>query len=68
VKKWAHHHRVAKVAAHCHGSTTEIPQRSKSFTLRVARLALEARAIAAICASKAEIGRPARRRAVAMSA
>jgi hypothetical protein len=50
------------------GSTMVTPQRSKSAVLRVAMDAPMKRAIAAIWASKCEIGRPARRRSVAIRA
>lgn len=50
------------------GSTTLTPQSSKSAVLRVASVAPVERAIAAICASACEIGRPARRRSTAIRA
>ena len=52
----------------CQGFTTLTPQPSKSSTLRVATVAPVAHAIAAICASNCEMGRPARRRSVAILA
>ena len=50
-----------------HGLTTVKPQPSKSPTFRVANRAPRWRAIAAICASNCEIGRPAARRLLTMS-
>jgi hypothetical protein len=49
-----------------HGSTTVTPQPSKSVVLRVAMAAPRKRAIAAIWASKCEMGRPVRRRSDAI--
>ncbi len=51
-----------------HGLMTSTPQSSKSFTLRVARLAPRERAIATIMASNWLIGLPAVRREAAISA
>jgi hypothetical protein len=50
------------------GSITSIPQPAKSATLRVASSAPFALAMAAICASKAEMGRPDLRRSAAIRA
>src|SRR6266478_1692006 len=50
-----------------HGLTKARPQPAKSPTSRVAISAPAARAVAAICASKASIGRPSRRRAATIS-
>jgi hypothetical protein len=51
-----------------HGSTMSIPQSAKSERFRVASEAPREAAIAAICASAWEIGRPERRRAAAIRA
>ena len=51
-----------------HGLRRVRPQPAKSPTSRVARSAPATRAVAAICASKASIGRPSRRRAATISA
>jgi len=51
-----------------HGSITSTPHPSKSAKFRVANVAPRERAMAAIAASKALIGRPARRRVAPMSA
>ncbi len=50
------------------GSIASTPHPSKSAEFRVASVARRERATAAIAASKALIGRPARRRVAAMSA
>jgi hypothetical protein len=48
------------------GSTRRRPQPSKSFRWRAASVASWRSAIAAICASNCEMGRPADRRAATM--
>ena len=59
---------IGKGAGYLHGLITSSPQLSKSGALRVASVAPVDRAIAAIWASKWEIGRPRRRRSAAISA
>jgi hypothetical protein len=59
---------VCRVRHGFHGSTTVMPVRVKSPTVRVAKVAWYWRQMAAICASSALIGRPARRRAARRSA
>lgn len=52
----------------CQGSVISIPVPWKSLTLRVAKIALWLRQIAAICASNPSIVAPARSRALTMVA